>query len=334
MAGPAIGLLGIGARLPDREVTNDELAQRIPDTTADWIVRKTAIRTRRYAAEHEATSDLAAAAVAAALDDAGLTADRVDHIIVCTSTADHLLPPTASIVQQLIGANSAACFDINAVCAGFVYGLELARSLVAANPGSHVVVVGADVYSRFLDFTDRRTAVLLGDGAGAVVVGAVPDGYGILDVDLGTRGDAQDLIQIAAGGSRVPASAASVAQGGHFLRMQGRGVRDFVLDNIPPGVAKLLDRAGVAVEEVDCFVPHQANGVLIEELAARCGLDATHTHRVVERYGNTGSASVPIALHDAVRSGAVEPGNVVLMSAFGAGMSVGNCLLRWSGPAV
>ncbi|GGN39130.1 3-oxoacyl-ACP synthase III family protein [Streptomyces fuscichromogenes] len=327
----AIGILGTGAYVPAREVGNDELAARIPDTTAEWILRKTAIRSRRYAAPDEAASDLAAGAAQAALADAGLTADRVDHIIVCTSTGDYPLPPTASVVQQLVGADSAACFDLNAVCAGFVYGLEVARGLITARPGAHVLLIGVDVYSRFLDFSDRRSAVLLGDGAGAVVLGAVTEGHGILGIDLSTRGDAQDLLRIPAGGSRSPASPESVAAGGHFLRMQGRAVREFVLENIPPSVDKLLADAGVSVEEIDCFVPHQANGVLIQELAARCGLAGTPLVQVVEQYGNIGSASVPIGLDHAVREGTVEPGGLVLLSAFGSGMSVGNGLLRWGG---
>ncbi|MGV9967581.1 3-oxoacyl-ACP synthase III family protein [Streptomyces olivaceus] len=328
---PAIGILGTGAYLPAREVGNDELAALIPDTSAEWILRKTGIRSRRYAAPDEAASDLAAGAARAALADAGLTADRVDHIIVCTSTGDQPLPPTASVVQQLLGAGSAACFDLNAVCAGFVYGLEAARGLIAVRPGAHVLLIGADVYSRFLDFTDRRSAVLLGDGAGAVVVGAVEDGHGILGIDLSTRGDAQDLLRIPAGGSRSPASAGTVAEGGHHLRMQGRAVSEFVLENIPPGVDKLLAGAGVRAAEIDCFVPHQANAVLIRELAARCGLADTPLVQVVETYGNTGAASVPIGLDHAVREGTVEPGGLVLLSAFGAGMSVGNGLLRWGG---
>ncbi|MEU8825811.1 ketoacyl-ACP synthase III [Streptomyces sp. NPDC048636] len=327
----AIGILGTGAYLPAREVGNDELAALVPDTTAEWILRKTAIRSRRYAAPDEAASDLAAGAAQAALADAGLTAGRVDHIIVCTSTGDYPLPPTASVVQQLVGADAAACFDLNAVCAGFVYGLEVARGLIIANPGAHVLLIGVDVYSRFLDFHDRRSAVLLGDGAGAVVLGTVSDGQGILGIDLSTRGDAQDLLRIPAGGSRSPASAESIATGGHFLRMQGRAVREFVLEHIPPSVDKLLANADVRVEEIDCFVPHQANGVLIQELAARCGLADTPMVHVVEQHGNTGSASVPIGLDHAVREGTVKPGGLVLLSAFGSGMSVGNGLLRWGG---
>ncbi|MFE4059570.1 3-oxoacyl-ACP synthase III family protein [Streptomyces sp. NPDC059096] len=332
----AIGFLGTGSYVPEREVTNDEIVAMVPDITAEWIERKTAIRCRRYAAEDEATSDLAAKAALDALDRAALTADDIDYIILSTSTGDFPQPPTASIVQHLIGAHDAACFDINAVCAGFVYGVELARGLVTARPGSRALVIGADVYSRILDYDDRRTAVLLGDGAGAVVVGEVAEGYGVLALDLSTHGEAQDLIKVHAGGSRTPTSERTLAEGGHFFTMQGRGVRDFVMDNVPPMLERLLGRAGVGVDEVNCFVPHQANGVLLGELVKRSGLTGAHTHLIVEKYGNVGSASVPVALDDAVRSGEIIDGDLVLLSAFGGGMSAGACLLRWSpagGPA-
>lgn len=329
----AIGILGTGSYLPVREVDNEQVAAWVPDITPEWILRKTAIRSRRYAAEDEATSDLAAAAARAALERAGLPVDRVDYLIVSTSTGDFPQPPTSCLVQHLIGAQGAACFDVNVVCAGFVYGLELARCLVRAHPGAHALVIGADLYSRILDYDDRRTAVLLGDGAGAAVVGAVADGYGFIDMDLSSYGEAQELIKVQAGGSRVPTSAATVRDGQHFFTMQGRGVRDFVMDNLPPVLEKLLARTGLRPEDIDTFVPHQANGVLLDDLVRRCGLTATHTHRILERYGNVGSASVPIALDDAVRAGRVGDGDLVLLAGFGGGMSVGTSLLRWSSPA-
>ncbi|HEY2700573.1 MAG TPA: ketoacyl-ACP synthase III [Pseudonocardiaceae bacterium] len=333
MTRPAIGLLGTGSYLPERRVSNEEIAARVPDVTPEWIVRKTAIRSRRFAADHEATSDLAAKAVSRALEHAGLPPGRVDYLIVATSTGDFPQPPTASIVQGLTATTAAACLDINVVCTGFVYALELARCLVSANPGTHAVVAGADVYSRILDFGDRRTAILFGDGAGAAVVGEVQPGYGIIDVELGTRGDAEHLIKVPAGGSRCPASARTVADGGHYFTMRGRDVREFVLGNVPAVLEKLLARAGTGLAEIDCFVPHQANGVLLGELAGQCGLADTHTHLVLDRYGNIGSASVPVALDDAVRSGVIGDGSLVLLAAFGGGMSVGGALLRWCSPS-
>ena len=324
-----VGFLGTGSYLPERVVTNDDIAELVADATPEWITSRTGIETRRWAAPGEATSDLAAVAARRALAAAGLPADRVDYILVSTSTPDHPQPPTACLVQSLIGAGSAACFDLNAVCAGFVYGVELASRLVAGRPGSHALVIAADVYSRILDFGDRRTSVLLGDGAGAVVVGEVADG-GVVEVDLSSYGDEQDLIKVVAGGSRVPTTAATVAAGQHVFTMRGRDVRDFVMTNLPPLLDKLVTGAGLELADVDCFVPHQANGVLLRELAGRCGLDGAHTHLVVDRYGNVGSASVPIALDDAVRTGKIGTGDLVLLAGFGGGMSVGTCLVRWS----
>lgn len=328
-----IGLLGTGSYVPDRVVTNEEIAAMVPDITPEWIMRKTAISTRRYAAPEEATSDLAAKAAFEALESAHLTPGRIDYLIVSTSTGDFPQPPTACVVQNLIGSHDAACFDINVVCAGFVYGLEVARRLVEATPGSHALVIGADLYSRFLNYNDRSTSVLLGDGAGAAVVGEVPEGRGFLNVHLSSHGEAQDLIKVPAGGSRTPTTPETVAAGGHLFTMQGRAVRDFVLDNIPQILDKMVTDAGSSLTDVRCFVPHQANGVLLDHLVEACGLTDTHTHRVVERYGNLGSASVPVTLDDAVRSGEIRDGDLVLLAAFGGGMSVGATLLRWSASA-
>jgi 3-oxoacyl-[acyl-carrier-protein] synthase-3 len=319
--------------MPEWVVTNAELAQRVPGTTAEAITSKTDIRARRFAAGSEATSDLAAHAATRALDQAGLSVDRIDYLIVSTSTGDHPQPPTSCLVQDLVGAYGAACFDVNAVCAGFVHGLVLAQSLVAARPGAHALVVGADLYSRILDFDDRRTAVLFGDGAGAAVVGGVEDGRGFDGFDLATRGDRHDLIWVDAGGSRRPASVKTLAEGGHFFRMKGRDVTDIVLHEVPPFVDKLLARSGLSAADVDHVVPHQANGRLLAQLVERCGLAGATTHRTVEKYGNVGSASVPVTLDEANRAGLLADGDLVLLLGFGGGMSMGASLLRWAAPA-
>lgn len=328
----SIGILGTGSYVPEWVVTNEELAQRVPGTTADQIATKTDIRFRRFANAGEATSDLAANAAASALTHAGLSVDRIDYLIVATSTGDHPQPPTACLVQDRIGAYGAACFDINAVCAGFVHAVVLARTLVANRPGSHALVVGADLYSRILDFDDRRTAVLFGDGAGAAVIGAVPAERGVVEYDLASRGDAHDLIWVEAGGSRHPASAKTLANGGHYFRMKGRDVTEIVLHEVPPFVDKLLARAGVTAADVDHVVPHQANGVLLGQLVDRCGLTGAHTHRTVEKYGNVGSAAVALTLDEANRAGHLADGDLVLLLGFGGGMSMGACLLRWTIP--
>jgi 3-oxoacyl-[acyl-carrier-protein] synthase-3 len=325
----AVGILGTGSYLPERVVTNRELAEMVPGADPDWVARKTMIEARRFAAPGEATSDLAARAAVRALDRAGITAAEIDYLIVSTSTGDVPQPPTASLVQNLIGAHRAAGLDLNVVCAGFVFALSMAQGLVTVRPDARVLVIAADVSSRILDFSDRRTAVLFGDGAGAAVVGSVPEGFGIIDTELVTRGDAAGLIHIDAGGSRLPASAETVANGDHYFRMNGRGVRDFVADHVPPVLAGLLDRAGLHAKDIDHFVPHQANGVMLKELVDLAGLDGARTHLTLDRYGNVGSASVPVALDEAARSGTVQPGDLVLLAGFGGGMSVGATVLRW-----
>ncbi|MFJ9174902.1 3-oxoacyl-ACP synthase III family protein [Streptomyces sp. NPDC102360] len=329
MAQTAVGILGTGSYLPKDVISNQEVALRA-GVTAEWIERKTQITSRRYAAPDEATSDLAAHAARRALDQAGVPPERVDHLIVSTSTGDYPQPPTSALVQDLLGTYDAACFDVNVVCSGFVFALEMARGLVQLKPDAIVLVVAADTYSRILDLADRRTAVLFADGAGAAVVGRVPQPYGILDTELTTRGDAHALIRVEAGGSRQPASAETVAGGGHHFKMNGRGVRDFVADNVPGALRGLVDRVGFEMADVHHFVPHQANGVMLTDLVATTGLQGAHTHRTLERYGNVGSASVPVALDDANRSGALRDGDLVLMAGFGGGMAMGTTLLRWA----
>jgi acetoacetyl-CoA synthase len=328
----SIGILGTGSYVPEWAVPNAEIARRVSGATEEWIVRKTGIGCRHFAAPGEATSDLAARAAAHALEHSGLSVDRIDYIIVSTSTGDHPQPPTACLVQDRLGAYGAACFDVNAVCAGFVHALVLARTLVATRPGAHALVIAADLYSRILDFDDRRTGVLFGDGAGAAVVGPVPAGRGVIEFDLASRGDAHELIRVEAGGSRHPASHRTLAEGGHFFRMRGRAVTELVLHEVPPLVDKLLARAGVGTDDVDHVVPHQANGVLLGQLVERCGLADARTHRTLEKYGNVGSAAIPVTLDEANRAGRLADGDLVLLLGFGGGMSMGACLLRWATP--
>ncbi|OHV34205.1 MULTISPECIES: 3-oxoacyl-ACP synthase III family protein [Pseudofrankia] len=328
----AVGIISTGSYVPKEEVSNEEVAARC-GVTAEWIERKTEIRSRRYAPPHEAASDLAARAAAEALDAAEVPAAAIDYLIVSTSTGDSPQPPTSALVQHAIGAYGAACFDVNAVCSGFVYGLELARALIALRPGSRALVIAADVYSRILDFSDRRTAPLFADGAGAAVVGEVDEPYGFLGTDLSTSGDAHHLIRVEAGGSRSPASAETLAEGGHYFRMEGRAVREFVNQRLPSALERLVEGAGRRLGEVDHFVPHQANGVMMRELVEAAGLTRATTHRTVERYGNLGSASIPVTLDEANRAGRLRRGELVLLAGFGGGMAVGTSLLSWRGAA-
>jgi 3-oxoacyl-[acyl-carrier-protein] synthase-3 len=327
-----IGILETGSYLPEREVGNEEVAAPA-GVTCDWIEQKTHILTRRYAASDDATSDLAARAAMSALDRAGLRPEEISHLIVSTSTGDFPQPPTAHLVQHAIGARTASCFDINVVCSGFVYGLQLARALISLDGGGYALVIGAEIYSRVLDTSDRKTAILLGDGAGAAIVGEVLEPYGIIDMELRGDGSAHELIKVHAGGSRQPTSHETVDAGGHLFRMDGRGVRDFVMEQVPIALADLAFRANVALEHVDHLVPHQPNGVLLTQLVEKCGLADSMTHRTLEKYGNIGSASVPVALDEANRAGALRDSDLVMLASFGGGMSIGACLLRWGGMA-
>ncbi|MCP3821645.1 beta-ketoacyl-ACP synthase 3 [Streptomyces sp. A3M-1-3] len=324
------GILSTGSYLPEEVVGNEEIA-RGAGVTDEWIVRKTGIRERRRAAAHEATSDLAAEAARRAIEQAGLEPSDVSYIVVATSTPDHPQPATASLVQNLIGAHGAACFDINAVCSGFVYALTVTERMLRADGGTgHGVVVGADIYSRILDYTDRKTAILFGDGAGAAVLGPVSDGHGVLTTELRTRGDEHGLISVPAGGSRLPASADTLDGGGHFFRMDGRGVRSFVHDNLPGAVRDLLVRSELPGDRVAHFVPHQANGVMLTEVWPELGLGSATLHLSLERYGNTGAASVPVTLDAVHRAGLLAESDLVLLAAFGGGMSLGAALLDWA----
>ncbi|MEV1010237.1 ketoacyl-ACP synthase III [Streptomyces sp. NPDC049881] len=328
-----IGILGTGSYLPSVVVTNEEIA-RGAGVTDEWITRKTGIRERRRAEEQQATSDLAAAAADRALRQAGVRPDQVAYIVLATSTPDQPQPPTASFVQHLIGASNAAAFDVNAVCSGFVYALSLVERVLRADPeseGRYGLVIGADIYSRILDYSDRKTAILFGDGAGAVVLGRTPEGdrSGILSTSLISRGDQHRLIGVPAGGSRLPASTDTVEQGSHFFQMDGRGVRSFVHENLPKAVHGLLRSSGVAPEDVRHFVPHQANGVMLREVWPDLELVNATLQLTLELHGNTGAASVPVALDEIHRRGELAEGDTVLLSAFGGGMAVGSALVSW-----
>ncbi|QTD96684.1 3-oxoacyl-ACP synthase III family protein [Streptomyces cyanogenus] len=330
-----IGILGTGSYLPAETVPNRVVAEWA-GVTEEWILRKTGIRERRYAARHEATSDLAAQAAEAALRAAGVSAADLSWVVLATSTPDHPQPATACLVQDRIGAVSAAAFDINSVCSGFVFALVAAARLLAEPDGGapgHALVIGADVYSRIIDRTDRRTAVLFGDGAGAAVLGPVRADRGMLGSHLVSRGAQHGLIHVEAGGSRLPASEKTVVSGQHHFRMDGRAVRDLVARELPESVRELLARSGITPDQVDHFIPHQANGVLLGEILPTLGLRRARVHLHVADHGNTSAGSIPLALDTAHRSGALGDGDLVVLSGFGGGMSIGSVALRWDASA-
>ncbi|MGW7002551.1 3-oxoacyl-ACP synthase III family protein [Streptomyces sp. NPDC054933] len=324
----AIGIVGTGSYLPAHVVTNAEVGEPA-GVTDEWIFGKTGIRNRRRAKPDEATSDLAVIAGRAALENAGISAADLSLIIVATSTPDSPQPPTAAIVADEIGARpGTAAFDVNAVCSSFLFALTTAEGILRAADGDYALVIGADIYSRILDPADRRTAILFGDGAGAVVLGR-SEGGALLAGRLASYGADRDLIQVPAGGSRIPPSAETVRAGLHYFAMNGRGVRDFVAETVTAGIRTFLVDTGVSAADLAHFVPHQANGRMLEDLAGQLEIPFERTRTTFEELGNTGAASVPITLDHTARAGAMGTGDLVLLAAFGGGMAMGLTLLRW-----
>ncbi|MGH3441055.1 MAG: beta-ketoacyl-ACP synthase III [Nitriliruptorales bacterium] len=322
-----VGLVGIGVHLPDEVVTNADWEATL-DTSDEWIVERTGIRERRRAPEGEATSDLAVAAATAALKDAGLEASDLGAVVVATTTPDHIIPQTAPIVADRLGILAPA-FDVGAGCTGFVYGLAVAGGLVSSGVADPVLLVGAETLTRVIDPTDRNTAVLFGDGAGAVVLAGGEGEIG--PFDLGADGSLVDLLVVPAGGTRRPASPATLEAGAHTLDMRGREVYRHAVTRMAASSRAVLDRAGLTVDDVDLLVGHQANARILDAVARRLGIADDRAFLVVDRYGNTSAASIPIALHDALVEGRLQRGSRVLLTAFGAGVTWGSCLLTWEG---
>ncbi|MFF2505904.1 3-oxoacyl-ACP synthase III family protein [Streptomyces sp. NPDC058067] len=323
-----IRILGTGAFVPDRIVTNDEVGTPAGVDDA-WIVHKTAIRERRWAGAGEATSDLATSAARAALRSAGITAEQLSVIVVATSTPDRPQPPTAAYVQHRLGATGAAAFDVNAVCSGAVFALSAAGGTLLRQ-GGYALVIGADVYSRILDPTDRRTVVLFGDGAGAMVVGPAAHGTLVRHVALHTFGDLAGLITVPAGGSRMPLDHSGLDAGLQYFAMSGREVRRFVVEQLPQLVKEFLHEAAVEPGDIAHFIPHQANGVMLDEVFGALGMHRATMHRTLTHYGNTGAASIPLTLDVAAREHRFRPGELILLAGFGGGMSASFALIEWA----
>ena len=321
---------GMGSALPSREVPNAEL-ERFVDTSDQWIHSRTGIRARRFAEEGETAASMAADAAARALEAAGVDAGAVDMTVVATVSGDQPLPSTASFVQERLGISGAA-FDLAAACAGFIYGTEVASAQIAVGGAETALVIGTEVLSRFLDFSDRTTCVLFGDGAGAAVL--VPgEEPGVLGSVLENDGRHAHLLEIPAGGSARPASGDIVAAGGHAIRMaDGKEVFKRAVVGMADASARLLDKAGLTPDDVSLLVPHQANGRIIRAVAERLSFPAERVFVDLERVGNTSAASVPIALDHAWRQDRLHPGEVVLTVAFGAGLAWGANLIRWTAP--
>jgi 3-oxoacyl-[acyl-carrier-protein] synthase-3 len=323
-----VSITGLGAHVPERVVTNDELAGLV-DTTDEWIRSRTGIRERRVAAPEEALSDLCLPAARDALEAAGVDAAKIDLLIVATVTADMAFPSTAAILADALGAHEAAAYDLSAGCTGFMYALAQAYGMLAGGLSRRALVVGGDVLSKVMDWHDRSTMVLFGDGAGAVVLERVERG-GFLGFELGADGSGGPDLYLPAGGSREPASAQSVAEGHHYIQMNGREVFKFATRILVSSAQELLDECGVTVEDIDVYVPHQANVRIIEHARQKLGIPPERTVVNVDRYGNTSSGSIPLALAEAVKDGRLKEGELVLMTGMGAGLTWGSALIEWT----
>lgn len=320
--GLPISITGLGCHVPERVVTNDELARYV-DTSDEWIRTRTGIRERRIAAESEALSDLALPAARKALQQAGVRAVDVDLIIVATVTPDMAFPSTAALLADRLGAGDAGAYDLSAGCTGFMYALAQAYGMLAAGLARRALVVGGDVLSRILDWSDRSTLVLFGDGAGAVVLEAVDDG-GFLGFELGADGAGGAHLWLPGSGSRL------FDDSSRHVKMNGPEVFKFATRVLVQSAAAVLHRCGIAIEDVDVYVPHQANVRIIDYATKKLGIPSDRVVINVDRYGNTSSGSIPLALADAQADGRLRPGSLVLMTGMGAGLTWGSALLRWT----
>lgn len=324
------GILGVGSAVPKRVLSNRDLEQ-IVETSDEWIVSRTGIRERRIAGPDEKTSDLAAAAGSRALEAAGVQPEEIDLLIVATITGDHAFPATASLVQQSLNLRRAGAFDLSAACSGFIYALAVGSQMIASGMYRHILVIGAETLSKVVNWSDRGTCVLFGDGAGAVVLGPVADGEGFLSFDLGSDGSGADLLIVDEGGKGHPLTTGSDADLHESIRMAGAEVFKFAVRVIDESTRRSLARAGLTVADVDCLVPHQANSRIIESASKRLGIAPERVFSNVARYGNTSAASIPIALDEAVAQSKILPGDIVALVGFGAGLAWASCAMRWVG---
>ncbi len=325
----SVGIIGTGAFLPEKVLTNKDL-EKMVNTSDEWIVSRTGIHERRIASNDQASSDLATEAGRRALESAGITADQLDLIIVATVTPDTMFPATACLVQDRLQAEKAATFDLSAACSGFLYGIASASQFIATGIYRYALVIGVECLSKIINWQDRNTCVLFGDGAGAAVLGPVENG-GFLSFELGGDGSGGHLLQQPAGGSRLPASYQTVEQELHKITMAGREVFKFAVRVMQRSAESALKKAGLSKEDIDFLVPHQANIRIIDSSLERLGLSRDKAIINLNRYGNMSSASIPVALDEAVRGGKIAAGDTLVLVGFGAGLTWGSAVLEWSG---
>jgi 3-oxoacyl-[acyl-carrier-protein] synthase-3 len=325
---PGAKITALGCYVPPRVLTNQDL-EKLVETSDEWIMQRVGIRERHIAPPEMATSDMAVLAACATLAQRGIQGSDIEAILLCTVTPDMMFPSTACLVQNRIGAKGAWGFDLVAACSGFIYGLTTAAHLVMAGAHKNVLVIGADTMSRIIDYTDRSTCVLFGDGAGAMLVEPGEPGEGFLGFLNEIDGSGGDCLKMPAGGSRMPASAETVANRQHFVKQEGQQVFKYAVNKMCEVCSKLLDRHGLTPQDVKLLIPHQANLRVISAVAHRLGLREDQVIINIDRYGNTTAATIPLAARDAVEGGRLKKGDLVLFAAVGAGFTVGANLWKW-----
>lgn len=325
---PRATITGLGAYVPPTVLTNDDLSQRL-NTSDDWITTRTGIKRRHMAGPDQSTSDLGIIAARNALDDAGITPQDLDLIVVGTATPDMVFPATACVLQERLGAARAGAFDLLAACSSFVYGLNTVSGLIATGLINTALVVGAETLTRLVDWHDRRTAVLIGDGAGAAVLQAASGSAGIYSGVGGADGSASEVLKLPAGGSRIPMTSEAIERNLHRAYMDGQAVFKLAVRTIPGVIRTAVTKAGWTLDEVDLIVPHQANLRIIEAMAEQLGIPMDRFVVNIQEYGNTSAASVPLALYEARQSGRLRDGDRIVLAAFGGGFTYAACTIRW-----
>lgn len=326
--GRTCSIAGVGSYVPAKVLTNADL-EKMVDTSDEWITSRTGIKERHIAAADEFTSDLGAEAARRAMQKAGITADQIDLIIVATITPDMPFPSTACLVQHKIGAKRAAAFDLEAACSGFIYALEIGQQFIMSRTYDTVLVIGAEKLSSITDWTDRNTCVLFGDGAGAAILQSQPHSHGLLTAVMGADGDKSELLFMPAGGSRCPATIDTVNSRLHYLRMEGKETFKNAVQAMQTAATEALRRCEIDITKIKCIVPHQANRRIIDAVGDRLGAKPEQMFVNVDKYGNTSAASVAIALDEAVESGRIERGDLILLVVFGAGLTWGAAVIEW-----
>lgn len=324
----SVGIIGTGSYLPKKVVTNKEL-EKIMETSDEWIRSRTGISARRVTDDEMATSDLATEAAERAMENAGITAKELDLIIVATVTPDMPFPSTACIVQKNIEAVNAVAFDVEAACTGFIYALTIGEQFVKTGFYRKVLIIGAEVLTKVLDWEDCNTAVLFGDGAGAVILDRTDEGMGILSSYLGADGKDGNLLTLPGGGSRYPANYKTIDDKLHYIKMEGNEVFKFAVRIMGNAALKVLEKSNIKLDDVDFLVPHQANIRIIEAAAKRLKLSMEKVYVNLSEYGNMSAASVPVALDEAVKKGYIKQGDIVVLVAFGAGLTWGSTAMKW-----